>query len=618
MKSKITDLVHDAKTAFNSAKIKASKTCKQLFQNFNFLLGKKKTSPVPSNVDPTSLPSVFSDYFADKILTIRSHFPPSDHSDESVVYSGKHFESFSPVSEQTVLEILKETAAKSCELDPIPTTLLYENLDILLPSITQIINSSLTSGTVPDQFKIAVVKPLLKSPTLDKNDLKNYRPISNLSFLSKVLEKAVLRQLHDHLQTNNLCNPFQSAYRSGCSTETALLRVVNDLLMAMDEDKISVLLLLDLSAAFDTVDHNILISRLETVFGLRSTVLDWFKSYLHGRQQFVSVNNVSSPLKQLFFGVPQGSVLGPALFVLYTTPLSDIIAAHHSVSHQLFADDTQLHTSTKPENVEKITTDLKECTDDIKTWMNTNQLKLNDGKTEALLFTPPNLSPSCPLPSSATVGSHTIPFTPKARNLGFVVDSQLSFSDHVTKVCQTAYFELKRISSIRRHLTDDATKTLVTSCVLSRLDYCNSLLIGSDQSVIQPMQKVQNAAARLVLKSSRHQPCTPLLRQLHWLPISERIRYKVACFCFNFFTGSSPSYLSELLQQYTPSRSLRSSTDTRLLRHKRFKRKKHGHRSFSCNAPELWNSLPKSVRHCPSAPSFKSKLKTYLFSQYNK
>ena len=181
-----------------------------------------------------------------------------------------------------------------------------------------------------------------------------------------------------------VCNPFRSAYRAGHSTETVLLRVVNDILSALDNDNISVLLL-DLSAAFDTVDHQILLSRLYSLFGIQSAALKWFKSYLADRCQFTSVNNSSSPPAQLKYGVPQGSVLGPVLFVLYTTPLSDVIASH-SVNHQLFADDTQLQKSAPLNEIDNLTKELCACTDDIKAWMTENQLKLNDDKTEALLF----------------------------------------------------------------------------------------------------------------------------------------------------------------------------------------------------------------------------------------
>ena len=199
---------------------------------------------------------------------------------------------FESVSDEFVLKIISSASAKSCELDPIPTTLLHENLDILLPTITNIINTSLTPGIVPRDLKTAIVKPLLKKPSLDKNLLKNYRPISNLPFVSKILEKVVLHTLLSHLQENNLSNPFQSAYRAGHSTEIVLLRIVNDILSALDNDNISVLLL-DFSAAFDTIDYQILLSRLNSVFGIQSTALQWFHSYLSDRYQSTSVNNSS-------------------------------------------------------------------------------------------------------------------------------------------------------------------------------------------------------------------------------------------------------------------------------------------------------------------------------------
>ena len=248
--------------------------------------------------------------------------------------------------------------------------------------------------------------------------------------------------------------------------------------------------------------------------------------------------------------------------------------------------------------------------------MNKNQLKLNDDKTEALLFSSPSVTQSHTLPSEILVGSHNIPFSSSARNLGFFLEADLSMKKHISKICQSAFVELKRISSIRRYLSVEATKTLVTSCILSRLDYCNSLLMGCPFSVIKPLQKVQNSAARLILKVPRNQPCTPLLKELHWLPVSERIRYKVACMCYNSLTDTAPSYLTELLHVYTPSRSLRSSSDTRKLKLQHYKRKCHGYRSFSSFGPQLWNSLPYNVRHSPSIDSFKKNLKTHLFNLY--
>ena len=189
-------------------------------------------------------------------------------------------------------------------------------------------------------------------------------------------------------------------------------------------------------------------------------------------------------------------------------------------------------------------------------------------------------------------------------------DSKLSMKKHIIKICQTAYFKLKRISSIRRFLTEDATKTLVTSYILSRLDYCNCLM-GTPNSVIQSLQKILNFAARLVLLAPCHHHSTPLLEKLHWLPISEHIKYKVTCMCLPI-----SAYLSELLHVYSPSRTLRSSSDTRMLEIQQYKHKTHGFHAFSCFGPHIWNSLPQDLRHCSTLSYFKAKLKTFLFSQY--
>ncbi|WP_419612617.1 RNA-directed DNA polymerase, partial [Thiolapillus sp.] len=190
-----------------------------------------------------------------------------------------------------------------------------------------------------------VVIPLLKKNNqtgLDANSLNNYRPVSNLPFLSKVLEKVVLHQLRGHLLANNLSETFQSAYRAHHSTETALLDVTNCLLGSADEGRVSILTLLDLSAAFDTLDHSILLTRLHDMFGISGKAFEWFSSYLSDRFQSVSVNGRVSSQKKLHYGVPQGSVLGPILFTLYTQPLSDIIS-QRKCNHHKFADDTQLH-----------------------------------------------------------------------------------------------------------------------------------------------------------------------------------------------------------------------------------------------------------------------------------
>uniref|UniRef100_A0A3B3IBG4 Reverse transcriptase domain-containing protein n=1 Tax=Oryzias latipes TaxID=8090 RepID=A0A3B3IBG4_ORYLA len=257
-----------------------------------------------------------------------------------------------------------------------------ETYPLISDSILTMINASLETGYVPQSFKYAVVKPLLKKPSLDPSILANYRPISNLPFISKILERVVVKQLNCHLQDNSHFEDFQSGFRPHHSTETALVRVSNDLLLASEKGLLSILVLLDLSAAFDTIDHGILLHRLEQDIGIRGSALQWFKSYLSHRYQFINVNGHSSQCTRVNYGVPQGSVLGPILFTLYMIPLGNIIRKH-SINFHCYADDTQLYLSMKPDQNDQIEK-LNACIRDIKTWMTINCLLLNPEKTEVL------------------------------------------------------------------------------------------------------------------------------------------------------------------------------------------------------------------------------------------
>ena len=209
--------------------------------------------------------------------------------------------------------------------------------------------------------------------------------MSNLPFLSKILEKVVLKRLILHLDLNCLNENFQSAYKKCHSTETALLKVYNDILCDLDDKHVALQSLLDLSAAFDTLDHGILLKRLELSFGIKGSALAWLTSYLENRQQSVQINESFSESVFIKYGIPQGSVLGPILFSLYTTPLSSIFSKYQ-INYHLYADDSQLYKSTPFPDLNCTTEQIELCIEDTKAWMNSNKLKLNDDKTELILF----------------------------------------------------------------------------------------------------------------------------------------------------------------------------------------------------------------------------------------
>ena len=308
-------------------------------------------------------------------------------------------------------------------------------------------------------------------------------------------------------------------------------------------------------------------------------------------------------------------MLGPILFILYTTPLSDIISSHSVLFHS-YADDTQLQKSAKPSHVNELVQSMQACIQDVKSWMTYNKLKLNDEKTEALIISSQRVSLSAPLPDSLVVGDATVPFTKSAKNLGVVLDSHLTLNAHVANVIRMVNFEIRRISTIRHFLSTEATKTLVSAFVLSRLDYCNGLLVNCSQDLLQRVQRLQNTAARLVLRVPRRDHITSHLHTLHWLPVEARIRYKVACICFHAINGVGPVYLSNLVHTYTPSRTLRSSSDTFTLCKPRVSTKTFGERSFFFAAPSIWNSLPLYIRSARTDSAFRSALKTHLFKEF--
>ena len=292
------------------------------------------------------------------------------------------FSTFSTVTEDQVTKIITNSPSKSCSLDPLPTFLVLDYLDVLITPITSIINAVRDAAF----FKQVHVAAILKKSSLDNEVFKNYSPVSNLYFISKILERVVAAQLQTHLDETDLMTAFQPAYRKHHSIESALLNIHNDILLNMAKGSVTALMLLDLSAAFDTIYHTILLDRLNVYYGISELVLDWFKSYLSGRTHLVKVGSTLSHPAALQYGVPQASVHGPILFSLYTNPISSIIHSHNSINYHIYAYDTQLYITLSPANFSHSMQKLKNYLNNIQNFMFTNKLKLNPDKTEFILI----------------------------------------------------------------------------------------------------------------------------------------------------------------------------------------------------------------------------------------
>ena len=615
-KHQFKDLLRSTETEYYSNLITEHSTdSRRLFRTVNLVMHRNTPNPLPDHSSPEQLANEFRDFFRSKVEKIRNTFNNGDKCDpmqfDGIKPVKTTLDTFRSVTVDEIRRIVTHAPCKSCELDPIPTCLVKKCADILAPIITQIVNLSIHNAHVPDIYKGAVVRPLLKKPGLE-HTFKNYRPVSNLSFISKILEHAVNVQLNQHLTRNNLSEGLQSAYKPRHSTETALIKVFDDILTCLDTPNHAVFMaLLDLSAAFDTVDHSILIARLERTFGVTGSALQWFRSYLTNRTMTVCVEGKYSEPVTLDVSVPQGSKLGPRLYSDYTQPLGQLLTAL-SMTYHLYADDTQLikKTSLALPDQQEASDNLASGIMKIQRWMTSNKLKLNPDKTEFLVIASARNSTKVAV-DGISLGDAHVKRVPCARNLGVQMDASISMENHIVSICKVCYYYLKWIKRIRHVLTPYAAKAIVQALVISRLDYCNGLLVGLSCKLIQKLQRVMNMAARVITCATRDTPSIQLLQELHWLPMDERICFKIAVMVYKSLQGTAPCYISDLLTLDNPTRTLRSFDDLRLEIPRT--RTRYGDRAFSRCGPRIWNSIPRDIRQSENEPAFRRNLKTYLF-----
>ena len=504
------------------------------------------------------------------------------------------------------LKAISALPNKTSPLDHLPTSILKNTH--LSPNLSKLANL-FQHWCLPLHLQECSSPPPIKKPSLDPSSPANYRPISNLSTMSKLLERLILPRIRPHITNSPNFSPLQSAYRPGLSTETALSHIFNNLSNICGNRNCAVMVGLDLSAAFDTINHRILLDTLHSDFCIDGLALSWLRSYLSNRSQYVKLGDYTSPSAALLAGVPQGSVLGPLLFTTYTSPLSDIVK-NFNVSFHQYADDTSLYSDLSNHSVSEQLDNLRKCTDAINDWHLVNFLQLNPQKSEVMFIGTPthlkNLSP----PSSINIAGTTLPSSSTTlKLLGVTFDSHLSFKQHAISIIKSCNHLIWAIRHIRPFLFVDTTSALARSLVLSRLDYCNSLLYGTSASLIHSLQRTQNNLAKLVLlnPSLNGSEC---LRQLHWLPIHLRIIFQISLITYRTLATTNPPYLNHLIhRRHIPN--LRSSSAIDL--HQPVHRSSIVNRSFTYASPAVWNDLPPIIRTQPTLELFKRQLKTHLF-----
>ena len=583
---------------------------KTLYAVVNELIDNKKEVVLPKSDSDVDLANQFQVFFKEKIEKIRASFTPTSKSvvQKEVNPDLQKLAKFAPTNADEIRNIVKSFRIKCSPEDPIPADLLSSDIDTFVPFWVEIVNLSLETGSM-EGLKNALVIPLIKELTAltDTNNFKNYRPVSNLLFISKIIERVVDIRLREHMVKNRLQTDKNYGYEKNHSTELLLLKVVNDLYESFDKNTPSVLVLLDLSAAFDTVDQNKLLDILENEIGVVGVALEWFKSFLKGRTQKVKIGDCYSESMELLFGVAQGSVLGPILFKIYIRSLYKHIKAT-KFNVEGFADDHQLIKQFLIAFQSKaLGANIVDCLKHVGEWMNEYFLKLNESKTKILVMAPPSVQLEIVI-RGIFIGKECIRFVDSAKNLGVILDSVLSFENQINKVVKACFATIKKLSQVKGFLSTEHLQQLVSSLIFSLLDYCNSLYYGVNSTLMQKLQHVQNCAARLVMK--RRIPVggmDEVLMDLHWLKVKFRCIYKILLIVHNCLHGNAPNEIMSLLQYADSSRTmnLRETKTTN----------KYGDKSFSHVGGKLWNLLPRKIREVHNTLDFKKAVKTFLMSK---
>ena len=510
---------------------------------------------------------------------------------------------FAKISEQNIRDAIDKTkTSKGFGNDNISSYFLKLALPYIIKSLACMFNKSLEKREFPALWKTARVIPIFKEG--DKNAKENYRPISVLPVVSRLFERLVFNQLYQHLITNDLLASSQSGFRTLHSTATALLKCTDDWYSGLDVGKYVGVIFVDLKKAFDTVDHQILIQKLAH-YGIRSSELVWFKSYLSNRSQFTRVNGVDSKVQNIGIGVPQGSCLGPLLFLLY---INDLPKAIKNANVYMYADDTSL--SYQNYSIHQLNRTLNQDLKALDKWLRGNKLSLNVAKTQSMVIsTKQKLAALKSRTEQLNLHIHDndLDGVQSIKYLGVHIDNTLDWKKHTQEVSKKISRSLGLIKYAKRFLPLDSLKNLYTGLVDPHFRYCCAVWGVCGLGEIQQLQKLQNRAARIITDSNYDAPSKPLIKDLGWKTIEDLIQYELQIIVYKSRNGLAPRYLYDMFvaNSSDSSYNLRNTaTDLKLPK----KASSNGQKGLSYNGAKMWNSLLIESKLAPSLASFKKSL----------
>ena len=552
---------------FNKTKHDIRKT----WASINTVLGKvrnKTTFPEFFNDhgkiirDPTIITAKFNDFFANIGSTLSKSISYNGRKNVSSYLNQRVLSSFhfSAVDQTQVLKIVNDLAPKtSCGRDNLSTKLLQRIVRIIINPLTVTINQSLNTGIFPDRLKIAKVIPLFKKD--DNHEFGNYRPISLLPCISKVLEKVVFIQVYDYFTDNNLWYGSQYGFRKGHSTELASLELVDRVYKTLDDGKIAISVFLDLSKAFDTLDHNILMQKL-SFYGINGVALNWFKSYLQNRCQYVVFNDHCSELLPLTTGVPQGSILGPLLFIIY---MNDVNFACRNFKPIIYADDTNLFSpicsfdctinGDKASMSSVINNELAL----VQEWLNINKLSLNVKKTKYMLFHHKQRKLNNE-PINLSINNQPIERVNSFNFLGLTLDENMTWNAHIQCTSNKIARTIGVVNRLKHSLPLEILRYIYNALILPHLQY--ALLTWGFKN--NRLFKLQKRAIRVITRSKYNAHTEPLFRNLNLLKLDDMFKLNMLKTYYKFKNGNLPDYIMSMFSNVDASHGYNTRTQGHL------------------------------------------------------
>ena len=486
--------------------------------------------------DKLSVSNHFNDFYINVGPTLAKAIPQQQKKPEHFLGTRVNHSIFlDPVSPAEIISIIKSLKDSATGCDDIGASTLRLSLDSISNVLTDICNLSLLEGVFPDELKVANVIPLYKSD--DPMLVNNYRPVSLLNILSKVFEKVMYKRLLDFLNKHKIIFKYQFGFRKGYSTYMAMMILMDKLIKSLENGEFVIGIFLDFSKAFDTVDHDILLSKLAH-YGIRGCALEWFKSYLSNRTQFVTYNGISSASKTVKCGVPQGSILGPLLFLIYINDLANI--CHHTLPY-LFADDTNLF---------KSGTDLSSMQKDINVelvgiceWLKVNKLSLNVGKTKFMLFTKKRKYTHN---IDIKIEGQSIAETENTKFLGVIIDRQLNWKAHISHIAGKVSRGIGILIKAKYLLNKDALISLYYSFVYSYITYCCHVWGNAYPTNLRRLIVLQKKAVRIITNVKAKAHTAPLFAQLNFVKVADINKYLVGKFMYRYHHGKVPDIFNDM------------------------------------------------------------------------